>query len=189
MKIVGVVVITLIAGFVAFQNCQQAPHPDDLSKSAASVNSSKVDLQGQKVSEVSFNILENEIVARNSGSYEVAVNKTIKISLPSGQIVVSSDLDSQQNHYCLTETLTNEITQIIKMSQVCKNPDPPAGQLCAMVVRLPYAEITTEKETFSLGGASDGCGSNGFDLCEEQAAILKGFMATLKTNYKSYACP
>jgi len=189
MKIVGVVVITLLAGFVAFQNCQQAPHPEDLSNSAAQSSANKTDLRGQKVSEVSFSILENETVTRNSGSYEVAVNKTIKISLPSGQIVVSSDLDSQQNHYCLTETLTNEITQIIKTSQVCKNPEPPAGQLCTMVVKLPYAEIITEKETFSLGGASDGCGSNGFDLCEEQAAVLKGFMATLKTNYKSFACP
>jgi len=70
-----------------------------------------------------------------------------------------------------------------------KKPDPPPGQICTMVVKLPYAEIVAEKETFSLGGASDGCGSNSFDLCGEQAEVLQGFIASIKANYKSFSCP
>lgn len=189
MKIVGVVVATLLAGFVAFQNCQQVPHPDDLSNAGDQKSANKIDLKGHKISEISLLFLENETVSRNSGSYQVQVNKTLKISLPSGTIAVSSDLDNQVVNYCLTETLTNEVIEILKTSQICKNPDPAPGQVCTMALKLPYAEIFTEKETYSLGGASDGCGTNGMDLCGEQAAVLQGFVASVKTNYKSFACP
>lgn len=191
MKWIGGAVAIVLAGFVAFQNCQQAPHPDDLSSLAknADANSMKADLQGLKISEVNFLFSETETANRSSGSYQILVNKTLKVFLPSGEIILSSDLDSKTNRYCLTETLTNEILHILKTSQVCKKPDPPAGQICTMAVKLPYAEIITEKETFSLGGASDGCGSNSFDLCGDQAAVLQGFIASVKTNYKSFSCP
>jgi hypothetical protein len=192
MKWMGGAVAIVLAGFLAFQNCQQAPHPGDLSNAgqdSSDGNVTKTDLQGQKISEVHFLFSENESVNRNSGSYQLAVNKTLKIALPSGEVIVSSDLDRQTSRYCLTETLTNEVIHILKTSQVCKKPDPPPGQICTMVVKLPYAEIVAEKETFSLGGASDGCGSNSFDLCGEQAEVLQGFIASIKANYKSFSCP
>lgn len=190
MKLVGAIIAILFAGLMAFQNCQQAPHPDDLSNENDSQSSTnKIDLKSHKISEVSIIFNENETVPRNSGSYQIQVNKTLKISLPSGQISMISDLDNKVEQYCLTETLTNEVIGILKTSQVCKKPDPPAGQICTMVVKLPYAEITSEKQVFSLGGASDGCGSNSFDLCDDQAIVFQGFVAFVKTNYKSFSCP
>lgn len=188
--IIGVLAV-LITGVLAFQNCQQAPHPNELAKTDQNVdgNAVKVDLQGEKISAIHFLFSENEKVFRSSGSYQVDVNKTMKVYLPSGEIDLISDLDSKTQRFCLTETLTNEVLHILKTSQVCKKPDPAPGQVCTMVVKLPYAEIIAEKETFSLGGASDGCGSNSFDLCGDQASLLQGFIASVKANYKSFSCP
>lgn len=191
MKWIGGAAVILLTGLVAFQNCQPAPHPSDLSNAAQNVDASvaKTDLQGQKISAVNFLFSEPETVTRSSGSYQVVINKSMKVSLPSGEIILGSDLDGKISRYCLTETLTTELINILKTAQVCKKPDPPAGQVCTMVVQLPYAEIISEKETYALGAASNGCGSNSFDLCGEQAAVLQGFITFVKANYKSFQCP
>ncbi len=190
MKWVGGAVAIVLAGLVAFQNCQPAPHPDDLLNSGqkSTESESKIELQGQKISGVNFLFTESEKVSRNSGTYDVLVNKSMKVSLPSGEIILGTDLDSKTSRFCLTETLTTELINILKMAQICKKPAPPAGTLCTMAIQLPYAEIVTEKETFALGGASDGCGSNSSDLCDEQSTILQGFIASVKANYKSFEC-
>lgn len=192
MKIFGVLLITFILGFVAFQNCYQVPHPDDLSTSGSvggAGTENSIDLQGQKISDISFVFQENETVDRNSGSYTMLVNKNLKVSLPSGQMFLTSDLDNAGKPYCLTETLTNELITILKSSKVCKQPAPGPGQVCTQVMRLPYAILVTEKETYSLGAATDGCGSNSIDLCGESATVLQGFYASVKASYKSFVCP
>ncbi len=189
-KIVGVILATVAVGFVAFQNCQKAPHPDDISTAAVGVqgSSSKVDLQTQKISDTDFLFQENTKVVKNSVTYDVLVNKNLKVVLPSGQMFLTSDLTSTTEKFCLTETLRNELISILKSSQICKSQSANAGQLCTQALKLPYAIITTEKESFSLGSATDGCGSNSQDLCGEQAGILKGFIASVKTNYRSFVC-
>ena len=191
MKIVGVILATFAVGFVAFQNCQKAPHPDDLTATSIDGTSStnKIDLQGLKISDVSFNFTENETVTRNSGSYQLVVNKSLKVLLPGGQMTLSSDLNSQTQKYCLTETLSNELVSILKSSQVCKNQGAPTGQVCTQALKLPYAVVTTENETFALGGSTDGCGTNSIDFCGQQIDVLKVYIASVKANYKSFVCP
>ncbi len=191
MKIVSVILATFAVGFVAFQNCQKAPHPDDLSTAAlgAQTTANKVDLQSQKIADISFNFQETETVPHNSSSYQLLVNKTLKVTLPSGTMVLSSDRDATTQNYCLTETLANELISILKSSQVCKNQVSTApDQVCTQALKIPYAVLTTEKETYSLGGASDGCGQNSVDLCGDQVPVLKGFIASVTKNYKSFSC-
>lgn len=191
MKILGVVLTTLLAGFVAFQNCQQAPHPNDLDNAAAvdtNAVSKSLDLANEKISDISFSFLENTTVVKPSGSYSVGVNKNLKISLPSGKMVLTSDLDDSSSEYCLTETLTNELVKILKSAKICRTGAAAEGKVCTQVYKLPYATLVTEKATYELGSATDGCGSNSVDLCGESASLLQGFYASLKTNYKSFSC-
>jgi hypothetical protein len=104
VKIVVALLATVILGFFAFQNCQKAPHADDISNDSnvSSINSTnKVDLAGQKISEISFLIQEDETIARASGSYELVVNKTLKINLNTGALTVVSDTNPTPTNLCL----------------------------------------------------------------------------------------
>lgn len=191
MKAIGVILATVAFGFVAFQNCQQSPHPNEInSDHDVDAKAGSIDLRGEKISQVSFSFQEDETVTRNSGSYVVHVNKNMVVALPSGHVSVTSDLDNTGKAYCLTETLTNELIGILKSAKICKNEEKPAeGKVCAQVYKMPYASVITEKATYELGSATDGCGSNSADLCGEHAAILKGFYESVKANYKSFTCP
>lgn len=191
MKAIGVILATVVFGFVAFQNCQKSPHPNEINSGYdVDAKAGSIDLRGEKISQVNFSFQEDETVSRSSGDYVVHVNKNLAVSLPSGNVEVTSDLDGASKTYCLTETLTNELIGILKSAQICKNEQKPAeGKVCAQMYKMPYASLITEKETYELGSASDGCGSNSADLCGEHAAILKGFYESVKANYKSFTCP
>lgn len=187
MKLTAVIFMTAVLGFFAFQNCQKAPAPDDLSNNSI-LSDDQVNLSDLKLKEIDLNIDESQTVVRNSGSYQIIVNKVFKINLETGHILVSSDLDLVQNEFCLTEDLKNELNSILKSSQICKTGESKPGVLCAQAIQPGYAELITEKETYKLGYSSDGCGSNGFDLCGEQKNIIKAYIASVKANYKSFIC-
>ncbi len=191
MKIVGVILATFAVAFVAFQNCQKAPNANDVASFAVgSQNASeKIDLRSERISEITFNINEIESVVRSSNTYQIAVNKSIKVQLDTGFMSVSSDLDSRINRFCLSETLTSELVAILKDSQVCKAAKTQDGRMCTQAMKTPYAVILTDSGSYSLGSATDGCGSNSIDLCGNQVSILQGFIALIKTKYSSFVCP
>jgi hypothetical protein len=190
MKFVGALIATALVGFLAFQNCQKAPNPNDISAPAGEAHpiSGKFDLQTEKISEISFIFQEPETVTKKSNSYQIEVNKNLKINLLNGEMDLTSDLDSSSKKLCLTETLLNELNSILKTSQICKAAPITDGRMCTQVMKLPYAVLVTEKENFSLGSATDGCGSNAVDLCAEQKSLLQGFVASLKTRYLGFVC-
>ncbi|MBC7421647.1 MAG: hypothetical protein H7328_13040 [Bdellovibrio sp.] len=182
------------AGFImifSFQNCQKVPLANDVAAlpSVAQLNNSKIDLKDEKLNQVDFVITEKETVTRGSHTFDLMVNKTLQISLSSGVFQVVSDLGEGLVPYCLTESLRHELLSILKSSQICIAPDEPAGQVCAQVIKLPYAQILTDIDQYDLGSATDSCGSGAQDLCGSQADMLKGYVAALKTQYKSLSCP
>lgn len=187
LKLVGGLVLGLVIMF-SFQNCAQAPRADDIS-GQTSAFAAKVDLQGEKLNQIDFLIQENESVSRAGRTYSLAVNKNLQVNLITGVMSVVSDLGGPATEFCLTEGLRNELISVLKASQICKKPEAPAGKLCTMVMKLPYAQIRTDVDQFDLGAANDGCGSGGVDLCGAQADMLKGYAAALKARYKSLSCP
>lgn len=191
MKIIGVIVTTFALGFVAFQNCQKAPTADSVSNAAVDLQnvSSKIDLSAQKITAVSFLFTETETIAKSAKFYQISVNKELTIDLLSGEMLFTSDTAASSTKYCLTETLKDELVSILKAAQICKGGNLSEGKMCAQVMKLPYAVLTAEKDTYPLGSATDGCGSNSMDLCEDQSTSLKAYFASLKSKYTSFTCP
>lgn len=188
--------LSLFAGLVAllsFQNCQKAPYQDEINLSTnANVVSSgnKINLSEQRVSEIDFISTDAQTVFKNGHTFSILANQTTQVELVTGKISYSSDTTNEVKFYCLTEDLKNELLNIVKSSSVCKGSFIPAtGQVCNQALRLPYANIVTTNEKFELGSATDGCGSNAVDLCEQQASLLKGFAANLKAKLTTLTCP
>lgn len=189
--VVGAITAALIILF-SFQNCQKPPYPDVISsQNLQSVGSSdKIDLNQEAVDSVSFLVQETKIVTKAGNSYQINYNKILNINLKTGVLSEGSDLGSETVNYCLTESLKNELVSILKSSQVCRTqPSLPAGVVCTQAVKLPYAQVFTSREQFDLGSASDGCGSNGVDLCDDQSNFLKAYIEALNKQYQQMVCP
>ncbi len=190
MKFVVVAIITAAVGFFAFQNCQKSPHANDIAgPTDSSAKNSVSKLSETKLSKIDFIFPETEQIEKAGQSYSLEVNKTLEIDLSNGRMVLKSDASQITETYCLTETLHQELLQILKSSEICKSAPAKEGQICTQVMKLPYAILHTEKETIELGSATDGCGSNSMDLCGEQAQHIQGFWAQVKPNIRSYKCP
>lgn len=193
MKIIGFSIAVGLITLLSFQNCQKAPYQDEINlakNGTTSGNSSlKVNLAEQRVSEVQFLSEENQSITKNGRTFTIVVNSTSFVDLATGKIKVVSDLDGGSQNYCLTEDLKNELLNIVKSSSVCKLGNQiPSGSACTQALKLPYARIVTTNEQFDLGGASDGCGSNAVDLCEQQPDLLKGFAANLRAKLATLGC-
>ncbi|MFZ3228784.1 MAG: hypothetical protein WA160_01170 [Pseudobdellovibrio sp.] len=194
MKIYGLSIFAGLMVLLSFQNCQKAPHQDEISNSVATSvtgasTTNKINLSEQQVSSVDLLIQEVQTLVKNERTFSVVVNKTLQIDLSSGRISATSDLAQDVQFYCLTADLKNELLSIIKSSSVCKSTNTKSNlQVCAQVLRLPYARISTSNEVFSLGSASDSCGTDSIDLCNDESALLKGFSANLKTKLSTLVC-
>ena len=187
-KLLGGIVAVLVVVVFCFQNCQKNPTANGMTSISSSQAQGKVNLQDENVSQIDFLIQENETVTRVSRTYQLVVNKTLKINLTSGVFQVVSDLGGAAAEYCLTNSLKDELVSLLKSSQICKSEAVSSGQVCAQVVKRPYAQVLTDINQYDLGGASDSCGSNSQDLCGSQASMLQGYLAALKSQYKNLIC-
>lgn len=177
---------------ISFQNCQKPPHPDEINGQPirAVASSSKIDLNQEAVLSVNFVVQDTKVITKAGNSYQINYNKILQIDLKTGIISESSDLSSEILTYCLTEALRNELVSILKSSQVCKlQQNLPAGTVCSQVMKMAYAQVFTTREHYDLGAASDGCGSNSMDLCDNQSSLLKGYIEAVKKQYQQLACP
>lgn len=190
------VMVTVLVLLISFQNCQKPPHPDEISGRFLSQSLDpipggalgKIDLNLEVIEGISFIVPDTKLVNRAGHTYQVSFNKTLQVDLRTGSLLESSDLDSTTKNYCLTESLKNELIAILKSSQVCKKQSLPEGTVCAQVMKLPYAQVSTNKEQIDLGGGTDSCGSNSMDLCEAQASLLKGYIEMIKKQYTQLVC-
>lgn len=192
MNIAVASVLCFFVVMFSFQNCQKAPHPDEISNSSdnlSSQNVSKVDLQKEQLESVNFIVQDVKPFVRGGNTIDIKYNKSLKIDMDNGVIVESNDIDNTTAQFCLTDELKSELQTIIKSAQVCTLEGKKSGQACAQVIVPPYAQITTDKDQFDLGSASDSCGSNSQDLCGEYSDMLKAFLQNLKTKYQSMSCP
>lgn len=186
---------SIIAVFIllfSFQNCQNSQHPDEVHDQALNTvgSSSSVELNQKAIESISFIIKDSKIITKAGNTYELVYNKTLQLDLKTGIIVETSDSDNETANYCLSESLKNELISILKSSKVCQTqPNLPEGTICSQAMKLPYAQLFTDKEQYDLGSATDGCGSNSIDLCEDQSNLLKGYIENLKKEYQQMGCP
>ena len=180
----------VLAIIFSFQNCQKAPHVDEISSmhlSSSHASSSKINLSSEQVQQIDVLIEEKETITRGGNTYDLMVNKMLEIDLKTGVFQVVSDLGGTPARYCLTESFKNELVSILKTSQICKS-ETVKDRICAQVIKPAYAQILTDVGQYDLGQSADSCGSESNDLCGDQAKMLKGFIATLKTQYKTLNC-
>lgn len=200
MKKLAITILSLsfVTGFLCFQNCQKAPQANDVTAnnstdvtgSTNQANTKSVDLAQERLSEISFIFSEVETIKRTSGSYQLSVTKNLKINLSSGAMILTSDSDNSQINYCLSEDLRNELVNLLKNSKVCHAEPASGDRLCTQVMKMPYAILNSESQSYNLGSATDGCGSNGIDLCDsESQKLISGYIANLKSKYKMMSCP
>ncbi|AGH94770.1 hypothetical protein [Pseudobdellovibrio exovorus] len=193
MKAAWAYALAVLVLLVSFQNCQKPPHPDELGSQnvyAAGVVS-KVDLSHESVKSVEFIITDLKSIVHTTGNtIQVKYHKVLDIDMVSGNITVTNDMDPSVENYCLTSELKAELNSILHASEVCKRGPVASADtnMCAQVVHNAYANLFTDREQFSLGYASDACGSNAIDLCGEQADLLRGYIQNLKSEYSTLSC-
>jgi hypothetical protein len=190
MKLVLGGLLVIFTLLLSFQNCQKPPHPDEINQVSLNLNTAqKVDLNQEVIVSVSLVFQDSKVVTKAGHNYQVLYNKTLDVDLKTGAIVERSDIDSSTANYCLTQALKNELVSILKASQVCKSGEAQNNQqVCGQAIQPPYAQLITSREQFDLGSASDTCGNNSIDLCEDQPNLLKGFIQSLKSSYKQLTC-
>lgn len=194
MKNLIAILSGLFVLLITFQNCQKALHPDEISgnvsQSSTALNSvSKVDLGQESVDTVQFLVPDTKVVSKAGNNYQVNYNKILDINLQSGVLTETSDLDSASVSYCLPDSVKEELLSIIKSSQVCQTPQQESsGEVCIQSVTQAYASVFTSNNQFDLGFSSSPCSGSRTDLCGEQSDVLKGFIASLKSQYHNYNC-
>lgn len=186
---VASVLASVFVLFISFQNCQKPPYPDELNSSNINAYSNRKDLGIDAVQTIILLVPATQSVIKAGNTYQINYNKLLSINVNTGILTESSDVSATTAQYCLNIALKNELISILKSSQVCtKQPVLPAGTMCSQVLKLPYAQLITANSQYNLGSASDGCGSNSVDLCDEQSVILKGFIEAIKNQYQEMSC-
>ena len=194
MKKLIAILSGLFVLLLSFQNCQKPPHPDEIngnvSQSSTALNSvGTVDLSQESVDTVQFLVSDSRVVSKAGNNYQVNYNKILEVDLQSGVLTETSDLDSASASYCLPESVKEELLSIIKSSQVCQvRQEAAAGEVCTQSITQAYASVVTSNSQFDLGYSSSPCSGVRTDLCGEQSDVLKGFIASLKSQYHNYTC-
>ncbi len=193
--------VTFIAGFIilfSFQNCQKPPHLDEinsLSSNGQLINhGSKVVLADHQIKDLQLFSKVQEKIIKNGNTFSMLSNRkyvfTFASSSLDNEVIVSSDSSELTETRCLTEGLKNELQSLLAASSVCEKPDAAhdTEKICAAVITPAYANLETESEVYSLGSATDSCGSNSVDLCGSESESLKGYIKNLDNQIQNLKC-
>ena len=181
--------IILIFGY---QNCQKS----NFENLPQSVNYVPADHQLKQViplnqeSVVSLQFKSDRVIEVYQAGQKYSVIKSFlyDFNLANGQISVIDQQSETNEKYCLTDLLKKQIDALIEKSSICKSGDQNvAGQVCAQVIKDGYANLITNRDQFKLGSATDSCGSNQIDLCEN-ADQLKAWFESLKPQLETMRC-
>lgn len=168
----------------AYQNCGQQPLndiPDPLTDYPTPPNNenlvgpqnpSEPSSQNQIESDSDTLLFKSGKSAQNLSAEAYNVKGStlmgIDLNLENGNLYIA--YGSKNSDYCVNFDKIHELKLLIDSSEICrKQPSVPPGQVCSMAFKIPYAIITYQDENQALlGSATDGCGSNGVDLCSSQ---------------------
>jgi len=181
--------LAIVAVF-AFQNCNIPPKAGDGSvEGSQKAQATRIDMVAANISKVSFYMKEAQTMTRSGQSFSVMMRKQLSINLATGVLTETFDEANSTRTYCLPDSMKNELSSMIEESQVCKwGHVSEAGELCSMALILPYAEVTAGEEMWALGSATDGCGNNAVDLCDNRSDILRQWASAMNQSYSGYTC-
>ena len=190
MRIIAVgVIIGAAVVMLTFQNCNKNMAGDAPSTAVSNVQLTKFGLVDDALKSVKFFIQDSEIMTRAGNTFTVKYNKILDIDLQTGDIEESNDLNDAVSLFCLPDNLKTELIAILNDSEVCKAQSPETVKACTQALKTPYCELETGRDVYSLGSATDGCGHNAVDLCDDRASVLKAFIDKVNANYSNYSCP
>ena len=185
MKIKSIIFLIIVL-FFSYQNCSQKQFTDEPSQKSQNVVSSQKlsDLQVQNLK--FFTEKDSEL---QSGSHKIYVKTKTLYSLDteSGVLAEHDQAADTLNTYCLNAQLLSEIRSLISVSSICRS-GPSTAEACAQVITEPYAELMTASDVIQLGSASDACGSNKIDLCDDQSSVLKDWIESIRSQLPQLGC-
>lgn len=184
MKIKSIIFLVIVL-FFSYQNCSQKQFADETSKPENIVSSQKLsDLQVQNIK---FFTEKDSEIQKGSHKFYVKTKTLYSLDTESGVLAEHDQAADTLNTYCLNPELLSEVRAIISTSSICRSGHS-AAEACAQVITEPYAELITASEVIQLGSASDACGSNKVDLCEDQPSALKGWIESVHSQLPQLGC-
>ena len=184
-KITSVVFLVIVL-FFSYQNCspKQGVNQSSPKSEAHSVSQRLSDLQVQNLK---FSIDQDSEIQKGVHKFYVKTKKHYSLDAGSTILIENDEVTNALNTYCLTPELVEEIHTILGQSSICHG-SPTTEEVCAQVIAEPYAELTTANNVIQLGSASDACGSNRIDLCNNQATVLRGWIQTVRSQLPQLVC-
>lgn len=176
---------------LVFQNCNKGPGAgnEPLKVGSMLTVNEKQDLKQKNLTSIAFFVQDVQTVEKGQNKFQMKYTRTLDVDLSNGAIEESSDLKSSVDTYCMPLAWRNELNTILKSSEVCQyNPEILPETVCAQVITQPYAELRADEISYDLGAASDSCGSNKIDLCDQQSVSLQDFMKRLNASFSQMQC-
>jgi hypothetical protein len=188
MKIKAVVFLVIVL-FFSYQNCSQKNLSGPIGQKTEDASIESQSLSDLQVQQVKFYTEQNSEMQKGSHKFLVRTKKNYVLDPETGVLAEHDQATGDLNTYCLSHELLIEMRSIISRSSVCRSGPVAQSQIaCAQVVLEPYAEIVTVSDVIQLGSASDACGSNKIDLCEDQSTVLKGWIETVHSQLPQLTC-
>lgn len=184
-KITSVVFLVVVL-FFSYQNCSQKQF-SVIDPSQKSQNNDSRKLSDLEVQNLKFFTEQDSEIQKGPNKFYVKTKKLYSLDTESGVLAEHDQAADSLNTFCLTGELLAEVRSIISKSSVCKG-GPSTAEICAQVIAEPYAELVTSSEVIPLGFASDACGSNKIDLCEDQSSVLKSWIASVHAQLPQLGC-
>lgn len=189
----------IIVGLVllfGYQNCQQSGfQPDTLTNQgsenqAISAEPQILPLSSESLKELDFKTEQVSNVEHAGKIISVVGTVLYKVDLYDGKMILINQDTNQSAQYCLSSALKSELDQILSESSICQydGSHVSSQQVCGQAIQEHYAELSTNRETFKLGYATDTCGTNKVDLCSDRSIVLKQFFNKVKAQLSLLGC-
>lgn len=179
-------ILLVLVLFFSYQNCSHSEFPGSpLQKTDLSSHS----LSDMQVQQLKFFIQQESEMQKGSYKFMVKTTNSYSLDPESGVLAEHNEASDSLSTYCLSSELLTQVRNIISSSSVCQAGSvPEEGTVCAQVIENPYAELITPSEVIRLGYATDACGANRVDLCENQSTALKNWISTVHDQLPQLQC-
>ncbi len=185
MKIKSIIFLVVVL-FFSYQNCSQKQFADETSQKSQNVVSSQK-LSDLQVQNLKFFTEKDSEIQKGDHKFYVKTKTLYSLDTESGVLAEHDQAADTLNTFCLNTELLNEIRSLISSSSICRS-GPSTAEACAQVITDPYAELVTAGDLIQLGSASDACGSNKIDLCDDQSSVLKGWIESVHSQLPQLGC-
>ena len=138
---------------------------------------------------VSFFVQPNTTLSKtaDSISFPTEPNKLV-IDLFTGVMEEITYNNQFVNRYCLPSAILQNMNSLLEQKLICKKGSLATDQICAQVMKMPYAALIKGSDVLELGMATDSCGSNSVDLCEDGSDLLKSLNQKIQKEKSTYIC-